>query len=161
MLASADKQTKLNTLSLFFEEDEFSEKKYQDILLQKMSCVSNQHLLKEAEFHESLPYILQAIDQPGVDGINTWFISKYAKENGLKAVLSGIGGDELYGGYPSFKRMEKVKLLEKLPRQFLNSGKYTSLKRLRRLGYLGLGRCQSVNIFFYADSSYLLKLQHI
>ena len=138
LLASADQQTKLNTLSLFFEEDEFSEKKYQDSLLQKMSCVSNQHLLKEAEFHESLPYILQSIDQPGVDGINTWFISKCAKESGLKAVLSGIGGDELYGGYPSFKRMEKVKLLEKLPRQFLNSGKYTSLKRLRRLGYLGL-----------------------
>lgn len=138
LLASADQQTKLNTLSLFFEEDEFSEKKYQDILLQKMSCASNQHLLKEAEFHENLPSILQSIDQPGVDGINTWFISKYAKENGLKAVLSGIGGDELYGGYPSFKRMEKVKFLEKLPKHLLGSGKYTSLKKLRRLGYLGL-----------------------
>jgi len=138
LLAASDQQTKVNTLSLFFEEDEFSEKKYQDILLQKMSCASNQHLLKEAEFHESLPAILQSIDQPGVDGINTWFISKYARENGLKAVLSGIGGDELYGGYPSFKRMEKVKLLEKLPRQLFKTGKYTSLKSLRRLGYLGL-----------------------
>lgn len=138
LLASADQQTKLNTLSLFFEEDEFSEKKYQDILLQKISCASNQHLLKETEFHENLPHILQAIDQPGVDGINTWFISKCAKENGLKAVLSGIGGDELFGGYPSFKRMQKVKFIEKLPRQLLNSGKYTSLKKLKRLGYLGL-----------------------
>ena len=138
LLAAGDQQTKLNTLSLFFEEDEFSEKKYQDILLQKMSCVSNQYLLKEEIFHENLPQILQAIDQPGCDGINTWFISKYAKENGLKAVLSGIGGDELYGGYPSFKRMGKVKFLEKLPRQLLRSGKYTSLKKLRRLGYLGL-----------------------
>ena len=103
-----------------------------------MSCASNQYLLKEGDFHENLPRILQAIDQPGCDGINTWFISKYAKENGLKAVLSGIGGDELYGGYPSFQRMQKVKFLEKLPRQLLRSGKYTSLKRLRRLGYLGL-----------------------
>ncbi len=39
---------------------------------------------------------------PTTDGINTWFISKYAHEDGLKAVLSGIGGDELFGGYPSF-----------------------------------------------------------
>ena len=138
LLAAADQQTRLNTLSLFFEEDEFSEKKYQDILLQKMSCASNQHLLTEAEFHQNLPRILRSIDQPGCDGINTWFISKYAKENGLKAVLSGIGGDELYGGYPSFKRMQKVKFLEKLPRQLLGLGKYTSLKGLRRLGYLGL-----------------------
>ncbi|MDQ2719727.1 MAG: asparagine synthase (glutamine-hydrolyzing) [Bacteroidota bacterium] len=139
LLANADQQTRLNTLSLFFEEDEFSEKKYQDLLLQNMFCKRNQHLLKEEEFHEHLPGIIEAMDQPSCDGINTWFISKYARENGLKAVLSGIGGDELYGGYPSFNRMQKVNLLENIPRQLLNSGKYTGLKKLRRLGYLSLG----------------------
>ena len=138
LLAGDDKQTKLNTLSLYFEEAEFSEKKYQDLLLQKLRCERNQHLLKEEEFHENLQGIFNAMDQPSCDGINTWFISKCAKENGLKAVLSGIGGDELYGGYPSFKRMQKVNLLENLPQQLLKSGKYTGLKRLRRLGYLSL-----------------------
>lgn len=147
LLANANSQARLNTLSLFFKEEEFSEKKYQDLLLEKMVCDRNQHLLQESEFHENLPRIFKAMDQPSCDGINTWFISKYAKENGLKAVLSGIGGDELYGGYPSFRRMDKVSLLENLPKQLLKSGKYTGLKRLRRLGYLTLGGATGKYLF--------------
>lgn len=138
LLASTDKKAELNTLSLHFEENDYSEKKYQDILLQTMNCGSNQHLLKEKEFNEFLPDILEAMDQPSCDGINTWFISKYARENGLKAVLSGIGGDELYGGYPSFSRMKKVNILKNLPRSFLLSGKYTGSKALKRLCYLSI-----------------------
>ncbi len=138
LLACSDKGTRLNTLSIDFEESAYSEKKYQDMLLERMSCSSNQHLLKEPEFRQYLPEILSAMDQPSCDGINTWFISKYARENGLKAVLSGIGGDELYGGYPSFARMEKVSLLEKLPQAILRAGKHMSHKAFKRLSYLSL-----------------------
>lgn len=138
LLANAEKQTRLNTLSLYFEEDKFSEKKYQDLLLKNMVCKSNQLLLKEDEFHANLPSIFDAMDQPSCDGINTWFISRYAKKIGLKAVLSGIGGDELYGGYPSFNRMQKVNVLKNIPQQLLKPGKFTGLKKLRRLGYLSL-----------------------
>lgn len=147
LLANLDKQTKLNTLSLFFEDHEFSEKKYQDILLENLLCARNQYLLKEEEFHENLPGIIQAMDQPSCDGFNTWFISKYAKENGLKAALSGIGGDELYGGYPSFNRIKKVNLLETLPGELLRSGKFSGLKKLRRLGYLSLGGATGKYLF--------------
>ena len=42
------------------------------------------------------------MDQPSIDGVNTWFVSKAAKEVGLKVALSGLGGDELFAGYPSF-----------------------------------------------------------
>jgi asparagine synthase (glutamine-hydrolysing) len=42
------------------------------------------------------------MDQPSIDGVNTWFVSKAAKEAGLKVALSGLGGDELLAGYPSF-----------------------------------------------------------
>lgn len=54
------------------------------------------------EFIADLPRILNAMDQPSIDGINVWFISKAAKELGLKVAISGLGGDELFGGYPSF-----------------------------------------------------------
>jgi asparagine synthase (glutamine-hydrolysing) len=139
LLANESAGRELNTLSIYFDNDEFSEKKYQDILLEKMGCRHNQFLLNEAEFHENLPDVLDAMDLPGSDGINTWFISKYARQNGLKAVLSGIGADELYGGYPSFDRVQKMLFLEKLPVQLLQTGKYTGLRKLRRIGYLSLG----------------------
>jgi asparagine synthase (glutamine-hydrolysing) len=54
------------------------------------------------EFCADLPKIFDAMDQPTIDGINTWFVSKAAREQGLKSAISGLGGDELAGGYPSF-----------------------------------------------------------
>ena len=61
----------------------------------------------EREFREDLPRILYAMDQPSTDGINTWFVSKAAHEAGLKVAVSGLGGDELFGGYPSFRTVPR------------------------------------------------------
>jgi asparagine synthase (glutamine-hydrolysing) len=60
------------------------------------------------EFHADLPRILNAMDQPSIDGINTWYASKAAAEAGLKVVLSGIGGDELFQGYSSFATLPRL-----------------------------------------------------
>lgn len=59
--------------------------------------------VSRSEFEQDLPKILAAMDQPSIDGINTWFVSKAARELGWKVALSGLGGDELFGGYPSFR----------------------------------------------------------
>ncbi len=61
--------------------------------------------VSRAEFEEDLPHILDAMDQPSIDGVNTWFASKAAAERGYKVVLSGVGGDELFAGYPSFRQV--------------------------------------------------------
>jgi asparagine synthase (glutamine-hydrolysing) len=58
--------------------------------------------VSKGEFQNDLPDILEAMDQPSIDGVNAWFVSKAAKEVGLKVALSGLGGDELLAGYPSF-----------------------------------------------------------
>jgi asparagine synthase (glutamine-hydrolysing) len=55
------------------------------------------------EFQAELPRIFAAMDQPTVDGLNSYFISKSAAQLGLKVALSGTGGDELFGGYTSFR----------------------------------------------------------
>ncbi|MFT3679136.1 MAG: asparagine synthase (glutamine-hydrolyzing) [Ferruginibacter sp.] len=128
----------LNTLSIYFEKSEYSEKKFQDILKNELSCTHNQHLLTENEFHAFLPAVINAMDLPCGDGINTWFISKYAKEAGLKVVLSGLGADELFGGYPSFDRIRTALLLQKMPGSLLKSLRITNTKKLRRLAYLSL-----------------------
>jgi asparagine synthase (glutamine-hydrolysing) len=57
----------------------------------------------ENEFRSDLPAIIGAMDQPTIDGINVWFVSKAAHELGLKVAISGLGGDELFGGYSSFR----------------------------------------------------------
>lgn len=62
----------------------------------------NVRRVDEREFRADLPAIIEAMDQPSIDGVNTWFVAKAAKEAGLKVALSGLGGDELLAGYPSF-----------------------------------------------------------
>ncbi len=63
------------------------------------------------EFTQDVPRIIDAMDQPTIDGVNTWFASKAAAERGYKVVLSGMGGDELFCGYPSFKMIPRMSKL--------------------------------------------------
>jgi len=64
-------------------------------------------MVTKTEFQKEIPKILDSMDQPSIDGVNTWFVSKAALELGLKVAISGLGGDELFGGYPSFKNIPR------------------------------------------------------
>jgi asparagine synthase (glutamine-hydrolysing) len=147
LLAGKISKENLNTLSLYFREDVYSEKKYQDIVLQRIKCSHKGHLLTAGEFTEFLPSIVAAMDLPSCDGINTWFISKCAKEAGLKAVLSGLGGDELFGGYPSFERMKMTSFLQRLPNPSLRAGRYSGIKKFRRMPYLSISGIKGRYLF--------------
>lgn len=61
------------------------------------------HYVSDAELLSDLPALLSAMDLPTIDGVNTWFVSKAAASTGAKVALSGLGGDELFGSYPSFR----------------------------------------------------------
>lgn len=147
LLAGEALGDQLNTLSLDFSETGYSEKPYQDLVRRQLGSQHYQHLLEEQEFHFHLPGIISAMDLPSSDGINTWFISKNAKKAGLKAVLSGLGGDELFGGYPSFQRTALATLLQKLPGKFLRASRYSKAKKYKRLAYLGLEGARGQYLF--------------
>jgi asparagine synthase (glutamine-hydrolysing) len=73
-----------------------------------------EHMIRpvaRSEFERDLPDILDAMDQPSIDGVNAWFVAKAAKEAGLKVALSGIGGDEVLAGYPSFRDLPRWRRL--------------------------------------------------
>jgi len=67
------------------------------------------------EFQSDLPRFFERMDQPTIDGVNTWFVSKAVHEAGVKVALSGLGGDELFGSYPSFTNVPKMVRLAHLP----------------------------------------------
>ena len=126
----------LQTLSIVFDNDKFSEKKYQDIVIEKTGAKHRSFLVNQSEFNESLPDILQAMDQPSCDGINSYFINKYAKEFGLTAVLSGLGADELFGGYPSFGKTNMMKVLGWMPNFVFAAAKLFPDDRRKKINFL-------------------------
>lgn len=115
LLANQQKKEQLKTISIFFDEKSYDESSYQNIINNKINGQNFSHIVKQSDFEAFFPQIINAMDMPTTDGINSWFISKYAHDDGLKAVLSGVGADELFGGYPSFNRIKYLGYLRKLP----------------------------------------------
>jgi asparagine synthase (glutamine-hydrolysing) len=111
-------QEQLRTVTLAFQEFEGTVQDESVLAAQvarHYGVEHSRHVVSEAEFRADLPRILAAMDQPSIDGVNTWFISKAAREAGLKVAVSGLGGDELFGGYPSFRDIPRWMRLMWLP----------------------------------------------
>lgn len=138
LLAGKAKGNDLHALSICFDEQHYSEERYQNLVYEKLTGAKHQFLLQKEEFQKHLPTVLDDMDVPSADGINTWFICKFTKEKGIKGVLSGIGADELFGGYPSFERMKKVELLKKMPNWLKSSTSLLPGKMANRISYLKL-----------------------
>lgn len=138
LLANQQKNEQLKTISIFFDDKSYDESSYQNIVNNRINAQNFSHLVKQSDFEACFPQIINAMDMPTTDGINSWFISKYAHDDGLKAVLSGVGADELFGGYPSFNRIKYLGYLRKIPSWLLKISGHLLPDHYKRLTSLAI-----------------------
>jgi len=133
-IAQRKHKEKLHSLSIYFDCERYDERKFQDLVVNRTGVIHKSFRVTEDLYMAELPSIIGAMDQPTIDGVNTYFISKYANEIGLKVVLSGLGADEFFGGYDSFTprnvKFQKLKTISKVFGQF--AGGYP----LKKLSFL-------------------------
>ena len=95
---------KPNTFNIYFNEKEFDESSYAEMVAAKFNTNHTRILLKPESFLDELQNALDALDTPSGDGVNTYVVSKVIRQKGMTVALSGVGGDELFAGYPYFSQ---------------------------------------------------------
>jgi asparagine synthase (glutamine-hydrolysing) len=139
MVEAGDPSPKTFTIS--FDEKEFDESRYAEIVAKKFKTDHTRIHLKPEVMLEELTHALDAMDVPTGDGINTYVVSKAIHEQGIRVALSGVGGDELFAGYPIFLnyiRLQQKRWIWKLPLSLRNIaggfiGKGAKKDRMRQM----------------------------
>jgi asparagine synthase (glutamine-hydrolysing) len=132
-LARRSASARITTFTLGFDEFRGTPLDERPLAAAVAETLGTQHIERTASreaFLEQWPQALAAMDQPSVDGFNTFMVSRCAHEAGLKVVLSGLGGDELFGSYASFRNVPR----------WAAGARLTARGGVRRLTALGLGR---------------------
>ena len=131
-LMSRQSSSPLKTFSLVFEEPGYSEQSSAHLVARTFGTEHYEQTLSGARVAADLPRILQTYDQPTGDGINTYYVSRLAHESGVKVALSGLGGDELFGSYPSFRDLPRLDQLLPWWRRLPESLRHALVLQLRR-----------------------------
>ncbi len=104
----------LRTFTLVFPEREFSEAELSRKTAKELGTIHAEVALSGEEMLARMGEAIDGLDEPSVDGINTYFVSWGARQAGLKVALSGLGSDELFGGYSTFQSSQKLRNVQKL-----------------------------------------------
>ena len=135
---------KPTTFNISFSEEAFDESKYAEIISRKFNTEHRKIQLTPQIMLDQLEPGLSSLDSPSGDGINSYVVSKAIRSEGIKVALSGIGGDELFAGYPIFGQYQKLHakshlwkysgLLRNIASGFLPGGRFSNKKlRLKQL----------------------------
>jgi asparagine synthase (glutamine-hydrolysing) len=107
-LASQMASEPLRTCSIAFESAAHDESPYARAVAQAFGTRHYEHVVTRTEFFHMLPKFFSSMDQPSIDGFNTYLVSAAARQAGLSVAMTGLGGDELFGGYPSFNGVPRL-----------------------------------------------------
>ena len=108
---AAELGTELRTVTLAFEEYAGTPEDEAPLAEAAAKLLRSDHVtvrVGRQEFESLVDDFLGCMDQPTIDGLNTYLISRAVAQQGLKVALSGLGGDELFGGYPSFRQIPRL-----------------------------------------------------
>jgi asparagine synthase (glutamine-hydrolysing) len=150
---------RLNTFSIIFREAEYSEAEYSRVAARAFACDHQEIMVSQRDVLDAIPYALRAMDQPTIDGLNTFLISRQTRAAGIKVALSGLGGDELFAGYSSFRDVPCMESFEQFWRRFpkilrrplatMFGSMASDTDRNRKLAALG-GQGRSLHPYFLA-----------
>jgi len=113
---ATQKMGTVHTVTVVSPEREFSEAEAARRTAQRFGTIHQESVISAQDMLARLDEAVSALDQPSMDGINTYFVSWAARQAGLKVALSGLGGDEMFGGYSTFRTTPKVRSVAALAR---------------------------------------------
>ena len=147
MALAAQGQGQLHSITLGFQELRGSasdETAFAAKIAARYGTIHQTQWITREDFAGDYQRILEVMDQPATDGVNMYFVAKIAAAAGMKTALSGLGGDELFGGYPSFRDIPRMARTFSLARSFPGLGRMCRqvaapvLKRFISPKYAGL-----------------------
>jgi len=138
----------LRTSSLVFDEQAFSELPYQQAVAEASGAHHMPFTLTKRDFEDSLDDALEAMDQPSTDGLNSYFVCRQARAAGLTVALSGLGADELLGGYPSFQYRQYVDKLRLFPKSILRNSVRFLDQKWQKAAFLSIPGTLGENLFY-------------
>ena len=97
-----------STFSLVFREAEFNEAQHSRAIAQMFGTDHHEIMVSQQDALTAVPDALRAMDQPTIDGVNTWLVSAKARAAGVKVALTGLGADEMFAGYSNFRRVPRL-----------------------------------------------------
>lgn len=122
----------LNTFSLVYNSED---EKFQKLMSNRLQSNHFSKHINQNNFIEEKDSFIDSIDQPTIDGFNVYLLSKFLSENSFKVGISGIGADELFYGYPSFKRVKFLKFLSDIGIQTFSNFLPDSYKKIEYLKF--------------------------
>jgi len=130
----------VRTFSITFDDPAYDESEHSRRAAARFGTRHQEVRLTRARFEAHVQDGMAALDQPSFDGLNTYFVSRAARESGLTVALSGTGADELFGGYPFFAQVGRLAAAGRLAaggKRLIGSAAAWLARRARRVSGAG------------------------